>query len=156
MAEDSLLSPGEEDIIGTAKAKRKLKKQQKELAKAKEELKADTIGRKLKMSLLSTPSKKSSKKVSPFKKQKIFGARAEAPEYTKEQNILRGMFGHGGKVMTNFDGRSLPRIHNTLNSGNGILKSGDRNHETAGMFFGGKSLPFFGGQGRKIIGKDIV
>lgn len=130
MVEDRFLSPGEVDIIETAKAKKKLKKEREELAKAKEELKPETIGRKLKKSFFTKPSKK----ISPLKKQKIFGTKPVAPDYAKEQNILREMFGHGGRVITNFDGRSLPKIHNTLNSGGGIIKSGDINHETARIF----------------------
>lgn len=142
----SLLAPGEQDIIEQAKAKKELKKEKKKLAEAKKELKADTIGSKVKKTFFSKPAKK----VSPFKKQKIFGRRPVQEDFTPEQNIMRSLFGGGGKVMTNFDGRSLPRIDNTLNNPNagGLIKSGDRNRETAAMFQGGSALPFFGGQRR--------
>jgi len=110
---ENLLSPGEVDIIETAK----------------EELKPMTFGRQLKKSV-----KKSFFSKSKPAGRNPFGRRPEPEDFTKEQNILRGMFGGGGKVMTNFDGRSLPRIDNTLNSGGGLLKSGDRNRETAGIF----------------------
>lgn len=126
MAKESLLSPGEVDIIETAKAKRQLKKERKQLVKAKQELKADTVGSKVKKAFFAKPSK------SP--KRKIFGSAPVQESYTREQSIMRGMFGHGSRVMTNFDGRSLPKINNTLNSGGGLLKSGDTNRGTAAIF----------------------
>ena len=136
------LSPGEVDIIETAKAGKKQEKERKELAEAKKELKPKKFSF---SKTLNTKKTSKKKKANPFKKQKVFVGKPDLQDYTKEQKILFGMFGGGERVLTNMDGRSLPRIDNTLNSGGGIIKSGDVNHETMKLFQGGLALPFFGG-----------
>lgn len=123
------LTPGEVDIIDTAKSKKKLKKEKQELAISKKELKPDTIGIvKGVKKVLFTKQKVGTKP------KKVFTGKPVQEDLTKEQNILRGMFGHGSRVIYNGEGRNLPKIHNTLNSGGGILKSGDNDRETAGIF----------------------
>lgn len=51
---------------------------------------------------------------------------------TKEQGLLQEMF-NGDKFWGT--GQNLPQLNNSLNSGGGIIKSGDHNGST-GMFFG--------------------
>lgn len=112
--EDSIMSPGEVDQESIEEPKKVLKKTKKK------------------------------KKVYFSRPKKVFGTRAVAPSYTKEQNMLRSLFGHGPTViMPSKDGRSLPKIHRTLTSGGGLIKSGDRG-ETRGLFGGGRPSPFFG------------
>lgn len=141
-----MLTQEERNIIEEAKAKKELERAQGELKEAEDYLKPKSFTKETLGKTLFTPSKK----VSPKKKARIFGTKAVAPSYTQEQNILRGMFGHGPTViMPSPDGRSLPKIHSTLTSGGGLLKSGDKNRETAAIFNSRRSLPFFGGQRRR-------
>lgn len=52
-------------------------------------------------------------------------------EYTQSQNVLREIF-RGEQTFGT--GQNLPVINNTLNSGGGIIKNGDRERRTARMF----------------------
>lgn len=52
-------------------------------------------------------------------------------EYTNSQNVLREIF-RGEQTFGT--GQNLPVINNTLTSGGGIIKNGDRERRTARMF----------------------
>ncbi len=134
--EDSMQTqtPGEVEVIEDKKKSKK-----KSLTKKVLGLTKKVLGK--------TLFAKSPKQKLP-KKSKVFGTKAVPPTFTQEQNIMRSLFGGGGKVMTNFDGRSLPRIDRTLTTGGGILKSGDRERETMNLMASGKPSMFFGGQRR--------
>ena len=54
---------------------------------------------------------------------------------TREQGFLRTLFGEGDKVIFGSkDSESLPQINGVLRTGNGLVKSGDLNRETAHIF----------------------
>lgn len=55
-----------------------------------------------------------------------------APRLSQEQGMLREMF--GGSEPLWGTGRNLPKLEHTLNSGGGIIKSGDEDRETASLF----------------------
>ena len=52
---------------------------------------------------------------------------------TQEQSMLQEMFG-GSPTIWGQEEDSLPRFHQTLTSGNGLINSGDVDKETASMF----------------------
>ena len=52
---------------------------------------------------------------------------------TEEQNMLQSMFG-GSPTIWGQEQDSLPRFHQTLTSGNGLINSGDDEQETASIF----------------------
>ena len=55
-----------------------------------------------------------------------------APRLSQEQGMLREMF--GGSEQLWGTGNNLPRMENSLTSGGGLIKSGDRGE--TGRFFG--------------------
>lgn len=134
-----LSAPGEAVIMQTPGGKKRLTEVVKKRKKSKTKIFKKKIGEIGKGVLKKTLFKRDS-----GGGRNPFGRNLQPETFTKEQHMLRGMFGHGDRVMTNFDGRSLPVINNLLTSGGGILKSGDQG-ETRDLFKGGRSLPFFGG-----------
>lgn len=54
-----------------------------------------------------------------------------APQITREQEMMQELFGGSP---TWGSGNQLPVINNSLNSGHGLINSGDEERETASMF----------------------
>lgn len=119
-----------EEMIDESKEKERLQREKEKLfTETRKKMRDDKLSR------VQQPIKRTIFKPSPRPRtQRVFGRKPQPQDYSKEQRILRGMFGHGERVMTNFDGRSLPKINNTLTSGGGLIKSGDYEAETAGLF----------------------
>lgn len=61
---------------------------------------------------------------------------APLPNLTQEQEMMQGMFGHGERSWGT--GENLPKLDGAITSGNGLIKSGDNENETAGLFGGRK------------------
>ena len=91
-------------------------KQQQDLARAR--IKARTKRTKV-LSKTLVQKERAIKRITP------------APMLSQEQGMLREMF--GGSAPLWGSGQNLPKLHNTLISGGGLVKSGDRG-ETASMF----------------------
>jgi len=105
--------------IEEKKALKKLEQKEK-LAFAEKKLKAKTKLKLARFYARSTASRERAiRKIQP------------APRLSQEQGMLREMF--GGSAPLWGSGQDLPKLHNTLISGGGLVKSGDRG-ETASMF----------------------
>ena len=56
-------------------------------------------------------------------------------ELSKEQNLLNELFANpDNAVLMSGTGRNLPKLNRSITSGGGIIKSGDNERETAGLF----------------------
>lgn len=114
-----------EKIGGTAKKKE---------IKARERLGEKEIARKQKLDIIRLKTERKLALKQFGSKQKRFSKLLKfkiAPQLTKEQEMLQELFGSNPSWGT---GENLPKFDNVLNSGEGLINSGDDESETAQLF----------------------